>query len=364
VPHSPLAHLVAVLSLIVFLGLTAAACEDNDTPGTADPFPEREHILVVHSYDDGFRWTAQLGKGIVDGLREAGLREGLEYDLRVFFMDTRVRYTTADEVKARADQALAMIDEFRPRIVFLTDDVALREVGVRYAEAHPDTDIAFVFSGINVDPSTYPTIQSLQTPGGVMTGLLERIPVADAATEVKRAFPSATRLALLADGSASSAAAIDDFHATYPGGLHDPLEVTGFTQVKTFAEWQQLVTQADAAADVIGVLNYHGLTDEAGRPVPSSEVLDWMLEHSTKPVVGLITDWAQDGLPMAVGNSGARNGEAAAKIAVDILQGADPGQIPIVYPGLVESAFNLRAIRELGLQIPDSVIAEAGLVVR
>jgi hypothetical protein len=88
-----------------------------------------------------------------------------------------------------------------------------------------------------------------------MTGLLERIPVADTAAAAKRVFPSATRMVLLADGSASSKAAIDDFGATYPSGLHAPLEVTSFTQAKTFEEWQQRIAQADSSADVIGLLN-------------------------------------------------------------------------------------------------------------
>jgi ABC-type uncharacterized transport system substrate-binding protein len=171
-------------------------------------------------------------------------------------------------------------------------------------------------------------------------------------------------MVLLADGSASSKAVIDDFNATYPSGLHAPLDVTSFTQVKTFAEWQQRIAQANVSADVIGLLNYHGLTDEAGKVVVSSEVLRWTLEHSTKPVIGLVTDWARDGLPMAVGNSGVKNGEAAGKIGADILGGADPGSIGIVYPNLVETAFNLRTIRELGLDIPESAIEGADLVIR
>jgi ABC-type uncharacterized transport system substrate-binding protein len=356
------ARLLALTPLVALLGL-AAACADEDTPSTANPFSDRVHILVIHSYDEGFRWTAEQGKGIVEGLRQTGLQH-LNYDLRVFFMDTRVQYTTPEQVDERAAEALRMIDDFQPKLVFVTDDVALREVAVPYAEGHPDSGVAFVFSGINVDPSMYPTIQSLDAPGGSMTGLLERIPVADTAAAAKRVFPSVSRMALLADGSASSKAAIDDFNATYPSGLHTPLDVTSFTQVKTFAEWQQRIAQVDSSADVIGLLNYHGLTDEAGKVVPSSDVLEWTLEHSTKPVIGLVTDWARDGLPMAVGNSGMKNGEAAAKIGARILTGSNPAQIGIVYPKLVETAFNLPAIERLGLHVPQSEIDAADIVIR
>ncbi len=319
---------------------------------------------MVHSYDEGFRWTAEQGKGIVEGLRQAGMHEGREYELRVFVMDTRVKYTTPEQVTERAGEALAMIEEFEPRLVFVTDDVALRTVAVPYAEGHPDADVAFVFSGINIDPTVYPPVRSLQAPGGMLTGLLERIPVAEAMTAAKRVFPAAARAALLADGSSSSAAAIQDFNSKYPSGLHAPLDVTGFTQVKTFAEWQQRIREANASVDVIGVLNYHGLTDEAGKVVASSEVLEWTLANSTKPVFGLVTDWARDGLPMAVGNSGMKHGEAAAKIGAVVLGGRAPGEIAVVDPKLVETAFNVAAVRRLGLRIAESEIEEAGLVVR
>jgi ABC-type uncharacterized transport system substrate-binding protein len=116
--------------------------------------------------------------------------------------------------------------------------------------------------------------------------------------------------------------------------------------------------------DLIGLLNYHGLTGEASAPVAPAEVLEWTLEHSTKPVIGLIADLARDGLPMAVGNSGQLNGEAAAEIAVEILEGGDPGAIAIVDAQLIETAFNLEAVEELGLEISEAEIEEAGLVIR
>ncbi len=346
--------------LLGLVGLVSAACAEEDTPSTANPFPERERMLVIHSYDDGFRWTAELGEGFVDGLEDAGM----SYDLDVFFMDTRVRYTTAEQVAERAEEALALIEESEPALVFVTDDVALREVAVRFVEEHPDTDTAFVFAGINVDPSEYEPIASLEAPGGRITGLLERIPIDNAMTVAKRVFPDAATVALLADGSPSSEVVIADFDATHPVGLDGPIEIESFGQATTFAEWQQRITEANADADLIGLLNYHGLTGEGGAAVSPAEVLEWTLEHATKPVIGLIADLARDGLPMAVGNSGQLNGEAAAEIAVDILEGRDPGEIAIVNAQLTETAFNLEAIEELGLEISESEIAEAGLVIR
>lgn len=357
-------RLLVLGALLGLVGLVSAACAEEDTPSTANPFPEREHILVIHSYDDGFRWTAELGDGFVDGLADAGMNEGSDYDLEVFFMDTRVRYTAPEQIAERAEEALALIEESDPALVFVTDDVALREVAVRFVEEHPDTEVPFVFAGINVDPSEYEPIASLEAPGGRITGLLERIPIEDALVVAKRVFPEASSVALLGDGSPSSEVVIADFNARYRVGVSEPLDIISFLLVKTFTGWQQSITGANASADLIGLLNYHGLTDEAGAVVPPAEVVEWTLEHSTRPVFGLIADLARDGLPMAVGNSGQLNGEAAAEIAVEILDGRDPGEIPIVDAQLIETAFNLEAIEELGLEIPEAEIEEAGLVIR
>jgi ABC-type uncharacterized transport system substrate-binding protein len=353
-----------VLGIVGVLATALAGCADEGTPDTANPFPQRQRVLIVHSYDEGFRWTAEQGWGIVEGLGEAGLREGRDYELRTFFMDTRVTHTTPEQMAERASEARRLIEEFEPSVVFVTDDVALRDVAVRWVEEHPASEVAFVFSGINIDPTVYAPIASLQRPGGRITGLLERIPVAEAVAAMQRVFPAASRVALLADGSASSGAAIRDYTSTYPGGLSSTLRVTGFTQARTFAEWQQRVAQAGREADVLGVLNYHGLTDEGGQVVPAATVLDWTLRNSSKPVVGLLTDWARDGVPMAVGNSGEQHGAAAGRIGAGILEGGDPGQVAIVDPKLVETAFNLGAVQRLGWSVPEAEIEAAGLVIR
>lgn len=355
------------LGFVVMLAAMSAGCADAGTAGTANPFPQQQRVLIVHSYDEGFRWTSEQGRGIVVGLGEVGLREGRDFELRTFFMDTRITYTGDGPTAQRGAEARRLIEEFKPALVFVTDDAALREVAVLWVQEHPDSRVAFVFSGINIDPSTYGPIRpiaSLERPGGRITGLIERIPVAESMAAVKRVFPAATRVALLADGSASSTAAIADYTSKYPGGLQQPVRVTGFTQAGTFAEWQQQIAEAGRQADVIGLLNYHGITDASGQVVPPATVLDWTLRNASKPVIGLLTDWVRDGLPMGVGNSGVRHGAVAGHIGAGILEGGDPGQVAIVDPKLVETAFNLPALRRLGWSVPDAEIEAAGLVIR
>ena len=45
---------------------------------------------------------SEQGKGIVAGLSNAGMKQGGDYELMTYFMDTRVQYTTTDRIKSRA----------------------------------------------------------------------------------------------------------------------------------------------------------------------------------------------------------------------------------------------------------------------
>ena len=76
------------------------------------------------------------------------------------------------QIEERAAEALEALRDFAPNILFVTDDVALEHVAVRYAEESPDAPLPTVFAGINVDPTIYAPINSLEAPGRTITGAL------------------------------------------------------------------------------------------------------------------------------------------------------------------------------------------------
>ena len=66
-------------------------------------------------------------------------------------MDTRLTYTSPEQVSQRAAEALEMVRSFAPDVLFVTDDNALKEVAVSYALENPAAPVPVVFSGVNVD---------------------------------------------------------------------------------------------------------------------------------------------------------------------------------------------------------------------
>jgi ABC-type uncharacterized transport system substrate-binding protein len=350
-----------LLNLFAIILIASSICFSACT-GTVEA-PTATNVLVIHSYHEGWDWNSDIEAGIIEGLYRQGYESGIDYEIETFYMDTKVTYTTTEQIEERAALALDLIEELNPDIVFVNDDNALKYVAVEYAATHPESALPFVFCGINVDPSVYGPIDSLEHPGGKITGTLERFPYAEAFALAKRLSPDAENIVLLADSSTSSTAVINNFNAIYLDVVNNsPLQAIGPIQLSTFDEWKAAVAEYQTKADFIGIITYHQLRDDNGNVVPAQDVVNWTVNNSALPEVGFITFHAEDGFLSAAGVDGYRTGIYTGVIGGEILNGADPGAIPIVDPQAVETAFNLCRANMLGITIPTAELAAADKV--
>ena len=352
--------LIGLLTILLIVSSICLPACSGTTETTAAPDIK---ILFIHSYHEGWDWNSDIGAGIIEGLYRQGFEQNVDYDIDTFYMDTKVTYTSVAQIEERAALALDLIDEYDPDIVFVNDDNALKYVAVAYAGDNPQSTLPFVFCGINVDPGIYEPVEGLERPGGTITGTLERFPYGEAFALAKRLSPDAQSIVLLADTSTSSTAVIDNFNATYLNTVNDsPLEIIGPIQLGTFDEWKATVNEYQTVADFIGIITYHQLRDASGNVVPAQEVVNWTVANSDLPEVGFITFHAEDGFLSAAGVDGYKTGIYTGIIGGEILNGADPGEIPIVDPQAVEIAFNLCRADMLGITIPTAELAAADKV--
>ncbi|MDE2701911.1 MAG: ABC transporter substrate binding protein [Chloroflexota bacterium] len=329
----------------------AVACEaPKSEPVDAGAVDETHRIFVVHSYSTAFPWTADLHEGIINGLSESGLNPDRDYQLQTFYMDTRINFTTPEQIQERAAEALEALQDFVPDILFVTDDIALEHVAVRYAEQNPSDPLPTVFTGVNVDPTVYAPISSLDVPGGSITGALERIPYEEAFATAQRLFPDATRVVIIGDAGSATQSARAAFMLGGQSADYGPIEVVDFLLFEEFEQWKSAVAEFQDKADFIAILNFHQLRDAGGAIVAPSEVVDWMVANNDLPEIGLLADWARDGILVAVGNSGLKTGAYVGALGADILDGADPATTPIVDPKQTDVNFNLARARSLGIE--------------
>lgn len=320
-------------------------------------------VLVVHSYHKEWEWDQDIQRGIVEGLNRTGYIEGQDYELKTFYMDTKITYTTPEQTKQRAKAAIDFIEKFNPDIVFVNDDNALRYVAVEYIERYPEKSLPFVFSGVNANPTIYDPIESLDVPGGLITGALERFPYYEAFSLGKRIFPETSKILLLADKSPSSTFVVNAFKERYLDKAGDsPLQVVGPIQVETFKEWKEKVTECQTKADFIGIMTYHQLKDENGKVVLASEVVDWTVHNSKLPEIGFLSFHTEDGFLAAAGISGYKTGIYVGIIGGEVLGGKNPATIPIIDPKAMDITFNLERAKMLGVKIPTTELAEATYV--
>ena len=353
---------LGLASLLVALAVAVACDSPTATPGGTAAADQTPRIFVVHSYSAEFSWTRELHEGIIQGLAQEGLIRDRDYQLQTFEMDTRINFTSPQQVQQRAAEALDALRAFGPDLLFVTDDVALEHVAVRYTEESPDAPIPTVFAGVNIDPTIYAPINSLDEPGGTITGALERIPHTEAFAAARRLFPDVTRVVILADAGPGAAAVRTAFQRDNQAADARPFEVLDFLLLETFEEWKRAVVDYQDKADLIAVVNFHQLRDASGDIVPPDQVIDWMVAENKVPELGLVADWARDGILLAVGNSGLKTGAYVGALGADILNGADPGTTPIVDPKQTDTNFNLARARSLGIEFQPSELDKADAV--
>ena len=359
--HSIHRSALGLVSLLVALAVAVACGSSTSVPAGAAA-PDRPHrIFVVHSYSDTFAWTRQLHEGISEGLARNGLLGGRDYQVQTFYMDTRINFTSPQQIEERAAQALEALRAFEPDLLFVTDDVALEHVAVKIRRRRaPTCSASHGIRRHQCGPDNLrPDRQSRRAwwnhhrrPGAhpAHRGLCNC---------AKRLFPDVTRVVILADAGAGSESVRAAFQRDDQAADARPFEVLDFLLLETFEQWKRAVVNYQDKADLIAVVNFHQLRDASGEIVPPAEVIDWMVAENNLPELGLVADWAREGILVAVGNSGLKTGAYVGALGADILNGADPATVPIVDPKQTDTSFNLARARSLGIEFPADELAAA-----
>ena len=280
----------------------------------------RKTILVLHSYATDYSWVRDIDVGINRVLKHNPL-----YSVRWYYMDTK-RHPSADYKKSAGTAARSVIEKMQPDIIIAVDDNA-QAYATRYFLNHPK--IKIVFSGVNNEASDYGFDKANN-----VTGVLERLPLGamremlQTATNFKD-LSHPIRIAYLGDSSES----VKGDEKQIKHFNWSPLELSADILVDTFPKWQATVDQLGKQADVILVTGYRGLrrSDTDKSLVPPTEVVAWTEAHSKIPIISGNGFFLEDGGMLAIGTSPYQQGEAAADMAMQVLNdGKRIDQIPII----------------------------------
>ena len=297
-----------------------------------------EKVLLIFSYHPEYSWVVDEARGAEDILKDRGV------ETEKFYLDTK-RNTSAEWMEKVAEEAVKKIEELKPDLVIVFDDNACELVAKQYI----DQSLPFVFCGMNGEPEDY------GFPTQNITGVIERHHLVATVDLLRQLAPDVEKLAIMTDDSPTSQAFITGIKEVTP-----PIEISEFYTTNDFDAWKAKVEELQTKVDAIGIYLYHTIKEKGiDTSLSPEDVLVWTLENNKLPDCTFSDFTVKDGVLCGVTESGYEQGKAAAKIAVRILNGETPENIPVERPEKGMKMVNETRAKELKIEIPADVLKEA-----
>jgi len=325
-------------ALLAFAGVAHA-----QTQKEAGKHPYK--ILYVMSYHSPWRWT----DGQLEGFKEGMAGAAAEY--KSFQMDTK-QNSTKEAKERKGREARALIESWKPDLVYTSDDDVQDFVAVHYI----GKDLPFVFSGVNKDPSAYGFTGSKN-----ITGVLEQEHFVESVKLLQAVAPRTKRIAVVFDDAqmwGPVSARMREGLKKLPG-----IEVVAWDTILTWEDFQKKMKGYPAKADAVALIGVFNFKNARGKNVTYQEVLRWTAENSTLPDLGFWIDRVYFGTLAAVTVSEREQGLAAGRIARQILvEGKAPSSFPMLPTVKGIPVINLARAKKLGLKPTTGVLLSAEVI--
>lgn len=319
-----------LVSLATASALLLAACTGK-TPGErALGGPGR--VIEIGIVTDGSAGVVEtIRQGFVDGLAEAGYTEG---------EGLRLQVESPNGDAGALTEAVARLNTQDMDLILAISSPAA-EVAVSEVSGTP-----LLFAGVH-DPVGLGLVTSLDAPGGQVTGVCDVNPVAKQLELVKEIRPEATRVGIIHTGGAPDAEA--QVKQAEEEAAAMGLEVKA-RSVGSLAEVRKAAESLDADAFLIP-------TDD----VVTAGMEDVIAVAESRRVLVV----ASEGTVVEGGAAAAHavdhdlQGREAAALAVRILEGTKPGDLPVVVQETFELVINEPAAERMGFPLPPALIERA-----
>lgn len=302
-------------------------------------------VLHIMSYHSPWKWTDDQLSGFKDALN------GLDIEYKVFQMDTKRK--SSEEWKQKVGkEARELIESWKPDLVYTNDDNAQEYV----AKYFVNSDIPFVFSGVNADPQKYGFVGSRNN-----TGVLEQEHFVESVQLLREIVPKVHKIAVIFDEDPTWLGVMERMKANLD--KLSGIEFISWETIKTFEQFKHRMNALQTQADAVALLGIFTFTDETGKNVPYTEVLRWTADNSRLPDFSFWKDRISYGTLCTVTVSGYEQGLAAGKIARGILvDGKSPADYPMKPTVKGEPVISLVRANRLGIKIKSGILLTAEII--
>jgi ABC-type uncharacterized transport system substrate-binding protein len=309
----------------------------------------QKKVLIVQSYHAEYDWTAGVSNAIISILDRAGIEH------RTFYMDTKRR--SGREWKEESGRvAEKEMLAYKPDVVIAVDDDPQQYLVKKYAG---NENFQFVFCGMNGEMETY------GYPAKNITGILERTYVDQSVKLLSQIAPSIKKAAFIADDSSTASLVIGQIQQK-ARILPLPIELTSPEQPSTFEQWQKTVQkyERDSSIGALLIPLYHTVKKADGISMTPSDVMEWTVKNTRKPIVGLWPFGPKDGALCAVVVDPKEHGTVAGQMAVAIAGGQKAGDLPVVENKQGHVIINVKTAQDLGIQVPYEILSAANQLIQ
>ncbi len=220
------------------------------------------------------------------------------------------------------------------------------------AVASSTQDIPIIFSAVT-DPIDAKLVATAEAPGGNVTGVSDLTPVAEHLELIQKIVPTTKTVGVIYNAGESNSVSLFKLlqaAAKDQGISLEEATANNSAGVSTAAE--SLVGKVDAIY------------------VPTDNTVASALEAVLQ--VGI-----ENQLPVFAGDNDSVERGAIASLSFDygaigtdtgalvdqVLKGANPGELPVVYPTTLELVVNKGAASQMGIEVPETVLSEAKTII-
>jgi putative tryptophan/tyrosine transport system substrate-binding protein len=288
--------------------------------------------------------SPHLREALLQGLRDLGYAEG---------RNVVIEYRDAD---GKLERLPALAAEL---VALKVDVIVAVSTPQALAARQATSTIPIVFTSA-ADPIGSGLVRSHARPGGNVTGLTSRTQelVSKCLEQLKLAVPGVTRVAVLWNPGTRGDRTERDMLKQAEAAARSLGVRLQFFEARGPEELDRAFSEMTGArADALTVLSSTMLFAERRR----------LVDLAAKTRLPAVYPWREAvdaGGLMSYGASIADLFRRAATYVDKILKGAKPGDLPVEQPAKFEVVINLKTARDLGLTIPQSVLARADEVIK
>lgn len=289
-------------------------------------------IFYLNSYHHGYAWSDDIHTGIRQKLGDSGHR----IEIQMEYMDTKLYH--------RPEVTAELLSLYRRKysgqqydIVIVSDDDALNFIMEHGHDLFPDTPV--VFCGIN-----YLKPEVLERED--ITGIVENFNVRETLNLALSLHKDVKRMVVIGDESTTGLAIKNQIREAEPY-FHDQLDFEYWTQF-SMAEIEEKVRQLPRDTLIYFIPFFYSA---GGQVFSAGEMLENVAGFSDLPIYSNWEFLLGHGMVGGSLISGVRHGAIAADMALQVLEGKQPSDIPVIKEIVDEYMFDYLVLKKQNINI-------------